>query len=84
MTTACAWCDSVQSVDLAQLAKSGLSHGICVACMPRAFGRGALMAYLAHAKKATCLICVNGLKLEPEAGTSQHASWNHISGGLNA
>jgi hypothetical protein len=46
MTTACAWCDSVQSVDLVALCRSGLSHGVCVACMPGAFGQEACDRYI--------------------------------------
>ena len=69
MTTACAWCGSVQSVDLVQLVKSGLSHGVCVVCMPIAFGREAFERYLFKADNAACLICVNGLEGVKEAVT---------------
>ncbi len=71
MTTACAWCDSVQSVDLVALCRSGLSPGVCPACMPRVFGRRAFEAYLAKTPGAACQLCVNGVQLERPVGNKR-------------
>lgn len=81
MTTACAWCDSVQSVALVALCRSGLSHGVCVACMPRAFGPETAKKYLETLPETHQLDCVNVLQATTEATTSMTGSYNHTAGG---
>ncbi len=85
MTTCCAWCGSIQSVDLVRLVRSGLSHGICIVCMPGAFGREATLTFIKKdLKSAACLLCVNGLRTATLTATSDRSNCNHTNEALNA
>jgi hypothetical protein len=71
-------------VDLVLLALRGLSHGVCLACMPTAFGHRAFSAYLEHHPEAICEVCVIGQKVQPEGATFGRDGCNRAIGGVNA